>query len=90
MIYLYIVTPGYSVAGGEFSGDDDEGKAHVDSAQNQNARLTCLGLVTPPHNSVKHLRSAVVMEKARWKLLDSIKVREWVTPNRKQIIPTAD
>lgn len=25
-IHLYVLTPGYSVAGGEFSGDDEEGK----------------------------------------------------------------
>lgn len=29
IIHLYILTPGYSVAGGEFSGDDAEGKDHT-------------------------------------------------------------
>lgn len=26
IIHLYVLTTGYSVAGGEFSGDDEEGK----------------------------------------------------------------
>lgn len=29
IIHLYVLTPGYSVAGGEFSGDNEEGKAYT-------------------------------------------------------------
>lgn len=30
IVHLCVLTPGYSVAGGEFSGDDEEGKEHAE------------------------------------------------------------
>lgn len=42
------------MAGGEFSGDDEEGKGQSDSAEKQNAQSTA-GFGDPQKHSVKYL-----------------------------------
>lgn len=49
-----IFPAGYSVAGGEFSGDDEEGEGHIYSTESQNTWLST-GCAQPPPQALSNI-----------------------------------